>query len=53
MCKVGKVDAKFLQGMNIPSNPTYIFLRSDAIQENVEFSEKKITKTALAKFCLE
>lgn len=39
--------------MQIPNNPTYLFLRSDNIQENVEFTEKKLTKTALAKFCLE
>ena len=38
--------------MQIPSNPTYLFLRSDKIEENVEFTDKKITKTALAKFCL-
>lgn len=53
VCKIGKVDAKFLKGMQIPSNPTYLFLRSDNIQENVEFAEKKLTKTSLAKFCLE
>lgn len=37
VCKIGKVDAKYLKGMNIPSNPTYLFLRSDNIQENTEF----------------
>lgn len=38
--------------MQIPSNPTYLFLRSDNIEDNVEFTEKKITKAGLAKFCL-
>jgi hypothetical protein len=34
ICKIGKVDAKFLKGMKIPKNPTYLFLRSDNIEEN-------------------
>lgn len=53
MCKIGKVDAKFLKGMQIPNNPTYLFLRSDKLEENTEFAEKKISKVSLAKFCLE
>ena len=56
MCKFAKIDAKMLQGIaQIQENPTYVFVRSDNIQNSyVQFTgnSDQLSRESLAKFCL-